>query len=355
MCSCNSCDSNKRYDTTAVKCINKVMGKTRRNKHKVGGEKIGEGVQGIAYDTGCAVSGPSLCKTLDKETITQIEIFKLDGNTEKVVDPKSIEDFKEKIAESHDSISKVFKPSGFFSLRSTRTNFLYEIKENLKVLKDYGKISSKRYLTLAGLDGMIGAVITTASNTYHVIFNEKCNPRYDFDVEKFTLDLLKSLEKYDGNHNDIKLDNIVFCNGTYKFIDWGKAGPKNELIAGNSATTSPMKWYIYGGYSSLAKRYFASKIKQEVRSHPEFADTYKNILDELDTALVETSNRTTLMNKYKDSFDVFALGMTILYGIIEHKLDYIKYRILIQRLTSLKDPMNPKQALVFSKKFFKKL
>lgn len=330
------------------------MGKTRKNKLKIGGEKIGEGVQGIAYDTGCTVSGPSLCKTLDKETISQVEIFKSDGTSEIITDTSLIEDFKIKLGEAQMSISKVFKPSGFFSLRSTRTNFLSELKENLKVLKDYGTRSAKRYLTLAGIDGIVGAVIT-GGTTYYVIFGEKCIPNYELDVEKFTLDLLKSLEKYEGNHNDIKLDNIVYCDGMYKFIDWGKAGPRNELIAGNSATTSPMKWYIYGGYSVLAKRYFASKIKQEVKSHPEFADTYKNILDELDTVLIENSNRNFLMNKYKDTFDVFALGMTILYGIIQHKLDYVKYRILVQRLTSLKDPMNAKEALAFSKKFFKKL
>jgi len=46
--------------------------------------------------------------------------------------------------------------------------------------------------------------------------------------------------------------------------------------------------------------------------------------------------------------------MTILYAVIHFKLDYQKYKPLIEALTSLKDPLNAKEGLAFAKKFFKK-
>ena len=45
-------------------------------------------------------------------------------------------------------------------------------------------------------------------------------------------------------HNDIKLDNIVYCDGKYKLIDWGASNELSVHKRGSLLGTNPIRLYI---------------------------------------------------------------------------------------------------------------
>ena len=336
------------------------LNKTRR-KH--GGAKLGEGVRGIAYDT-YSESGDSLYSLAKSNKTSKIELFFADGNSQTITDENKIENLYESLKSLTDSISKIFKPSRFFSLTSASKEFSGEIETNKRVVDLYGLKNAVKYSTLTGveLDGknISGAIFYGKTNIY-AIFNRKCIGEYDMDIKQFTLDILESLNNFSENHNDIKLDNIVKCSDRYKLIDWDKNASKDKIITASTSTTNPVKLFLVFKFSAIVKMIFTKRnpqakkwfILSEATATTEFKETYNRIMLEYEDE-VNSKSKKQLFEKYKDTFDVFSFGMTILYAVIHFKLDYQKYKPLIEALTSLKDPLNAKEGLAFAKKFFKK-
>ena len=60
---------------------------------------------------------------------------------------------------------------------------------------------------------------------------------------------------------------------------------------------------------------------------------------------IRTYYKTDLIKKFYGTHDVFQLGIVLLYFIIEEKLSYTKYKPLIEKLTSLKEPLTAKEAI----------
>ena len=339
------------------------MGRTRRVHKKYGGAKLGEGVQAAAYDVYSEID-ESLYSMVYSNKTFKIELFLSDGKVKFLNDLEDIRIFIEDLKNHTDFIAKIIKPVSLFSFHSIRGNFLEEIKDNQKVINSYKPKDVDNYITLAGIkfDGMnVTAAIFTGDSSFYAIFNVRCNPMYDFDIKKFTIDILKSLEAFNGTHNDIKLDNIVLCSDKYKLIDWGKYSPRDKLRFGTTTTASPMKYYIYSGIARVGRYYFVKNKRaktwynfEEIVKTSEFKFQYTRILNEYDEE-VKTTPKKKIFEKYKDTFDVFALGMSILYGVIHFSLDYETYRPLIEALTSIKDPLNASEALSYAKKFFRKV
>ena len=330
---------------------------------KYGGAKLGEGVQATAYDVYSEI-GDSLYSMTYLSNIFKIELFLCNGKVKFLNDTGDIRKFIEDLKNHTDFIAKIIKPVSFFSFHSIRDNFLEELRDNQKVIDSYKPKDAESYLTLAGLkfDGMnvVGAIFT-GDDSFYAIFNVRCNPMYDFDIKKFTIDILKNLEAFNGTHNDIKLDNIVLCSDKYKLIDWGKYSSRDKLRFGTTTTASPIKYYIYSGLSAVGRHYFVKNKRgkswfnlEEIVKTSEFKDQYTRILDEYNEEVKNTPKKK-IFEKYKDTFDVFALGMTIMYGVIHFSLDYETYRPLIEALTSIKDPLNASEALSYAKKFFRKV
>jgi hypothetical protein len=330
---------------------------------KYGGDKLGEGGRSIAYDI-YSETGDSLYSIVKTSNISSVEVFFPNG---KVQITNDIEKFLEKLKTCNQSMCKLLKPSGFLSFVTTKNNFIEEINNNQKIIDIYGLKNAKKYTTLTGaiIDGknVAGAIFSGERNIY-VIFNTKCISKYNFDIKQFTFDILESLTHFSENHNDIKLDNIVKCSDRYKLIDWDKFGSRDKLIRATTFTTNPVKLYLIYGISPLIKITFGNQsfINEQsigfpvigVTSSPEFTEIYYKIIGEYHE---EISSKTSaeLFEKYKDTFDVFSVGMTLFYGIYHFQLDYQKYKPLIEKLTSLKEPLNAKEALAFAKKFFKKV
>jgi len=294
----------------------------------------------------------------------KIQLFLSNGKIKYLTDMIDINNFIESLREHTNFIAKIIKPASFFSFKSTKDKFLIELKDNQKVIDAYPSKDAEKYLTLTGLkfedDSITGAIFAGDSAIY-AIFNIRCNPEYVFDIKKFTIDILQSLDSFTGTHNDIKLDNIVLCSDRYKLIDWGKYSSKDKLRFGSTTTANPIKYYIYSGVASIGRHYFVKTKRakswysfEEIVKSPEFKNEYFRVLKEYDQEVASTPRRK-MFEKYKDTYDVFALGMSILYGVIHFKLDYEKYRPLIETLASIKNPLNAGEALVYAKKFFRKV
>jgi hypothetical protein len=71
-----------------------------------------------------------------------------------------------------------------------------------------------------------------------------------------------------------------------------------------------------------------------------YQEQYNRITKEFKTVINKNSDRKKLMKIYKYSFDIFMLGMTFLYKVYEFKLDYEKYKPLIEAMSSLVDPIS---------------
>ena len=87
----------------------------------------------------------------------------------------------------------------------------------------------------------------------NVLFNKICNNKFykdKIDIIKFCKDILESLIILNGKgyrHNDIKIDNIVNCDGKFKLIDWGYCRPLDKYIEeGDYASVSPIKQRLGG-------------------------------------------------------------------------------------------------------------
>lgn len=299
-----------------------------------GGAKLGEGAHGSAYDL-CLADEDSFCHLVDKLTIKKVTLYSYEGSES--IEPS---DFIKLVHRKGKYFAKLFKVKGTFSSSSARKEFLAEIKSN----KIVSEVLDSSMITFDKDE--LGAHIEGSKEMY-VIFGKKCDNNYEVkNIKKFGKDILECLVILNTNylHNDIKQDNIVKCGTKYKLIDWGAVSSVEHPASKTSKTTSPMKVYLEYGFAFVTKQIFTKKVIPETRNMPEFQEQYKRIMSEFNYE-VSTYYKKDLVEKFHGTHDVFQLGMTMLILVLERKLDYEKVRPLIEKLTSLKEPLTAKQAI----------
>jgi len=159
-------------------------------------------------------------------------------------------------------------------------------------------------------------------------------------------------------HNDIKTDNIVLCTEAYNLIDWGAATPMEfkKQKHGSLLTTSPLRWFLMGYNMMISasvlgtKTYFKNKA---IYKSPLFQETIKRINEEFYELVGSDDSlgkKQALFERFKESMDIFMLGMTALHLIIEQKLDWSKYKSIVERFTSLREPIDAHEALRLASK-----
>jgi serine/threonine protein kinase len=287
-----------------------------------------------------------------KEFITKITVYTT--KEDKIISVDSdISKFVEFLHLQKDKLAKIFKPGSLFS-KSIEQKFKDELEMNKQILSIY-KSKSSKYLTINPLKGgILGIKIESKkrSNLF-AIFGTKCNNTYELHLPNFLIDLLESIVILNNNnyfHNDIKDYNIVLCNNRYKLIDWGGSSTmhiKNSPLT--TLTTSIIRWYCYG-YSQWACLniipFLLKQKKYNAYTSNIFQEVYSTILEEFKEVMKSGLSRDALFEKYKYSFDVFQLGMSLLYLIYDKPTYHKKYIPIIKYLTSLIDPpMNAKTAL----------
>ena len=203
----------------------------------------------------------------------------------------------------------------------------------------------------------------------YLIFSMRCGPTLDgyaFDGEsivRFVSDMLRSFAMIHGSgyvHGDVKLDNMIHCSADdrFKLIDWGLAEGVARLrarylrgVGRPKNYGSPLSWHLYLGALGPAKYlgsldggllgalgsaqhfgslepakgwvtymgYYTLKMFRDLRLRPGFRRFILQAGSSFNAWLVRHSAASKskskddqrTFDKYKWSFDLFNLGMTI--------------------------------------------
>lgn len=289
------------------------------------------------------------------------------GNNQKIlVEQDDIKQFITFIYDTQEEIASIFRAD----TDPTYKEYMDELNVNREINKIYGSESSI-YVTSAPYKyiewNILGMVVNFSDNQLplYVIFGSKCKQikgPADLNLSKFTTDILNSLivlQKNQYEHNDIKIDNIVLCDTDYKLIDWGKGHKISKTLnpplpIGARLSTNPIRWYL-NGYIGLGIPTALSLFAATSSRYKDFAawipyqNTLKRIYKEFNVQINQYSP-PELYDKFKNSFDIYMLGITILHAVFlkgdnrEH-LYHFMYRKIIDAFTSLDNPLNAEEAL----------
>jgi serine/threonine protein kinase len=264
------------------------------------------------------------------------------------------------------TISKIAK------IFTHKEDFLSELDENIKINKIYGD-KKYEYLTLDPIFKFKGREIYSSvieyenNNIAYVLYSTKCIANIadtKINLSKLIIDILESiviLQEHDYMHNDIKLDNMVYCNGKYKLIDWGASNYLNVHKRGSLLGTNPIRLHIidYCKICSIKDVIYIRSLQKIGYSYVSsiiFETVNGEINKEIDIVLSENKNKEFLNEKYKKSYDVFMLGMTIVHAMFQLNISILtgNYISIIRKFVSLVDPVkDAKEALEIAKRYLK--
>jgi serine/threonine protein kinase len=319
---------------------------------KTGGAKLGEGSKGIVYDTISPEDEDSFYSILKsyEDDIVKIILFSQDG--EYTLGKRDIQPFIDYIKITKNTVAKIIKSRA--KKRSTKkiSHFKVriddEVRSNLKIMEKFGSYS-KRYLTVKPdliFDKVqffsCKIIYNSNKEPTYVIFGEKCTIDKKVNLDRLINDILECLkitERKAIYHNDIKMENIMYCDNTYKLIDWGNA--TFSSIQRGGLFMGPLKKYLTGYSLKEARndlnikieKHYPSLYRSEIYKH-----THARILAEFD-GLLENNDREDLLKNFKGNHDLFSFGLTILQIVEKEKLDYNKYSRIITMLTSYINPI----------------
>ena len=321
-----------------------------KTKKKIRGA-LGEGFYGITYNSRSA----TLYSKFNADRIQSIRLCCLRGE-HVLTDRGSIDSFLAYLKGGSEFAVKTYKTTYYLTGTESKENFEIEMAENRKLLSIYG-LQAKKYLTVYPIQGfrglsIIGSIITLRDNPpFYMIFGHRCNNNYTIEPRKMLIDLLKSLvilQKHRYLHNDIKLENIVECCQQYKFIDWGQAGPYNNLHIGDMIGTSPIKWYLMGFPDLFSTNMMALRtqmVNSDFKYSDIFTEVHQQIFMEYNEIITSQPSNKNLRKTYTATFDVFMVGMLLLRAIHRFQLDIDTWLPIVKRLVSLTNPLNAAKAL----------
>lgn len=320
-----------------------MRGSTRKKLKKF----LGEGFHGKVYTISY------LHEQLAHQDIRQIELYTEDVNEPLTLSCKDdIRAFIQFLGNLDNVIAKVYKDIMAF----TAHKMTEEIGVNARIVKGYG-VHAKKYLTIGPIRGFRKPFYGSAIYYYDkspmfALFSTMCLNKFVIQPKKFLHDILESLavlQRAGYQHNDIKLDNIVICDGRYKLIDWGQCSKLDEFAMGDMVSTSPVKWYLAGVPAFISDRAMNIRARTLDVGYEE-SGVFQETFERIEAEFFEVVNGGSL-ERFRKSFDIFMVGMTLLRCIYNDSLDAKKYLPVVNALTSLKHPVtNPKKALTIVSK-----
>jgi serine/threonine protein kinase len=331
---------------------------TRRLKRFKG--VIGEGFHGKTYSVPYEPKGESLYNLLSVEDITKVTLLTEDVKHPYVMEGKvEVAPFLAFLRNLQGVIAKVFKETMIYRGVSIEEDMLEEVAMNRKVIQIYGK-HAKKFLTVLPIRGFrrvpffASVIEIVGKKPLYITYASICNNKFKFEPLRFAKEALESIEilqKGGYQHNDIKMDNFVLCADRYKLIDWGQAGPIGTFMFGDMISSSPMKWYIAGVPAFFSDRIMNFRARTTDVGYEE-SDIFQHVYERLEDEFFYVTGggylpvTKELVDKYKKSFDIFMVGMTMLRGIYLQGLDFQMYKPTIDALTSLTNPItSPKEAI----------
>ena len=340
--------------------------KTRKISHREkGGSLLGEGVTGKTVNAGCRPGGNSFCKEIEgqEDTIQKIRLYLVKTSPTDITSKEEIQAFIQFVHTVKRTIAKVIKEPPPFLHTTRKALFLGELDSNRRINRLYGK-KAEDYLTVAPLEykthDILGAEVFLSSRSpIYVLFGQKCKNRFELQSSQRLLTwvehILKSLvilqdKKY--MHNDIKPDNTVLCENTFKMIDWGFACPMDYLsfkrMDGDDMFVSPIRWYITGVPKEEAFEKLRAKTKRKEKSlfySNVWKEFYAYLEMEVNSAISLQLTREQLFQRYKKSLDCMMIGFTIVKVVHDSSLSWVTWKPIVEALTSHTHPLSAEQAL----------
>jgi serine/threonine protein kinase len=218
--------------------------------------------------------------------------------------------------------------------------FNNELEGYKQLISMFGKDISKYTTVKRGFEYNKKDIYGILFNKTYYIFIEKCYKT--IDNIKFTqkslnkcvndiTEVLDILKKNNYIHNDIKPDNIIYCNKRFKLIDWESSNLiKNQTSTfinsknGNFTFNHPIKFYKIG----LPYFFYRYIYDAEIQTYPYIAELKSPVII---TEMVYNSFNDVL-KRYKNSpkdyylklADYYSFAISIIYMAEKNNIDYPK-------------------------------
>ncbi len=224
----------------------------------IGGKNISEGYKGLTIDLRNKNDNIDFYNMFKDKHPEKIILY---GSKKKIKLHNAFNEILNLLEDKTDYIVKKFKRGNIF-LGNAKINFNNEMKSIKRLFKIYGDDISK-YTAIKPIFKYNNIDIYAISYSNHFyIFQEKCFKTIDkinftqTEFDKMINDIYESLlilQKNNFMHNDIKADNIIYCENKYKLIDWElaysvRARYKSFIkgSGGNFLFNHPYKFYNLG-------------------------------------------------------------------------------------------------------------
>lgn len=239
-----------------------------------------------------------------------------------------------------------------------------DFQRELSMYRDLTEVFNKKInyytslttLNVAGVSGIVGISIDVGSTTKYFLLNLGCEETIQSthfltieDIIKATSELLESLrilqEKGFG-HFDIKPDNIMKCGSHYRFIDWDlshKIESPTQRFFSSRAFTSPAAWFMQRGVTKTMSLLMV-KVGTGVYSLPEHKLVFnehrmkaavESIIEHY-KAVFKGASKQQVFEKCAYTFDLYALGLSILFLLTKHKLVHNELEQYAMEMTKAK-------------------
>lgn len=306
-----------------------------------GGKRINEGYKGITMDV-----YDNNDNNEDSNLYDYIKVYKpsriiLYGLYKNIKINNGYEEILKLLKDKNNYIVKKFKRGNIF-LGNDKHNFKNEMKSIKKLHKIYADklsyyTSIKPIFKYSNID-----IYAISFSHKFFIFQEKCHKTIDNikfsqkEFNKFIKDIYESLlilQKSKFIHNDIKADNVIYCDNKYKLIDWDLAGSYFNRFksfvkgsGGNFLFNHPIKFYSLGLSIFIFKTfYYIFKSKDndlnkwiyKLKSHKLIE--YKSI----ESATLLINNNVNLKSLVKE-YDMYSFALLIIYLAEKNNLKYSK-------------------------------
>ena len=302
-----------------------------------GGREISEGYKGVTFD----LYNPN--DNIDFYTMfkeTKPENITLYGLHTKIRTVNEYENILKALENKNNYIVKKFK-RGHILFGNAKINFKNELHSIKSLSLIYGKKLSY-YTALKPIFNYNDVDIYGISYDYkYFLFEEKCHKTLENinftqkEFNKFIDDIYESLlilQKNNFLHNDIKADNIIYCDNHYKLIDWDLGFMKYKKYksfingaGGNFIFNHPIKFYNLGLSLFIFKFFYFlfKKINYNSDKWLYKLDSFKTIYEKsIESAelLIETNKAKTVIKYY----DMYSFATLIICLADKNNLEYPK-------------------------------
>jgi serine/threonine protein kinase len=314
-----------------------------------GGKKISEGYKGVTmdvYDTNYIITRANEYEKAEGNLYEYMRLNKpseiiLYGLHKNIKIRDNYEEILKHIEGKSNYIVKKFKRGNIF-IGNDKHNFKNELR-SVKKLDTIYKDKLSYYTSIKPIFTYSNVDIYAISFSHRFyIFQEKCHQTVDNvkftqkEFNKFVKDIYESLlilQKSNFIHNDIKADNVIYCDNRYKLIDWDLADSYYTRFksfvkgsGGNFIFNHPIKFYSLGLPIFIFRTFyniFKSK-DNDIYKWIFKLKSYKIIEKKsLESTSLLIDNNIKLKSLIKH-YDMYSFALLIIFLAEKNKLKYSK-------------------------------